>query len=457
MSVARQLFGTDGIRGAANEHPMTPEVALRLGKAITYVTHQRIGRQARVVIGKDTRLSGYMLETALASGICAMGGRVMLCGPIPTPGVAQLTVSMRCDAGIVITASHNPYGDNGIKFFGGDGYKLADATEADLEALLAGDVLEKKRVTGAKIGGAVRIEDAQGRYVVFCKSTFPAHQTLDGVRIVVDAAHGAAYRVAPTVFEELGATVYPLGVKPNGRNINRTGALHPGGVASEVVKRKAQLGIALDGDADRVIVVDERGETVDGDTIMALCALHMLDKKTLPKKTLVTTVMSNLGLERAITSAGGKLVRTPVGDRYVVERMRKSGYRFGGEQSGHLIFLGPRHHRRRHRGGASAVVDPGRVAKAAQRARRQGDDARPAGAGVREVRSAQAAQADAAHQEGGRCNRKEARQKRPRRHPLERHRAQAARHGRRGQRSHDSQGCERHHRGGKKGSIARGA
>ena len=335
----RQLFGTDGIRGAANEHPMTPELALRLGKAIAHVASSRRGHRVRVVIGKDTRLSGYMLETALASGICAMGGHVMLCGPMPTPGVAQLTVSMRADAGVVISASHNPFGDNGIKIFGSDGYKLPDPVEEELEALLAGTELDRRPARGAAIGGATRIDDAQGRYVVFCKNTFPDRLTLEGVRIVVDAAHGAAYKVAPTVFEELGATVYPLGVKPNGRNINRTGALHPNVMAHEVLKRRAHLGIALDGDADRVIVVDEHGNVVDGDFVMALCATRMLAQHKLPKKTLVTTVMSNLGLERALLKAGGKMVRTPVGDRYVVERMRKGGFRFGGEQSGHLIFL----------------------------------------------------------------------------------------------------------------------
>lgn len=263
----------------------------------------------------------------------------MLCGPIPTPGVAQLTVSMRADAGVVISASHNPYGDNGIKLFGADGFKLDDLVEASIEDLLAGDELDRIRVTGSAIGDAVRIDDAQGRYVVFCKNTFPSGLSLDGIRIVVDAAHGAAYRVAPNVFSELGADVISLGVRPNGRNINRTGALHPGTLANEVVKRKADLGIALDGDADRVIVVDEKGQAVDGDVIMALSALRMLKRRTLAKRTLVTTVMSNLGLERAIIEAGGKVVRTPVGDRYVVERMRRGGYRFGGEQSGHLIFL----------------------------------------------------------------------------------------------------------------------
>lgn len=338
-AAGRHLFGTDGIRGVANVAPMTPELALRLGRAIAFVAHRGLNRRPRVLIGKDTRLSGYLLETALASGICAAGGRVMLCGPIPTPGVAQLTVSMRADAGVVISASHNPFDDNGIKLFGRDGFKLADALELELEQLLAGTALEEHSVTGAAVGSAVRVADAQGRYVVFCKNTFPDRLTLDGIRIVVDAAHGAAYRVAPTVFEELGATVYALGVKPNGRNINRSGALHPEQVAHEVVRRKADLGIALDGDADRVIVVDERGQAVDGDFLMALCASRMLKSRSLPKRTLVATVMSNLGLERALAAAGGKLVRTPVGDRYVVEAMRAGGYRFGGEQSGHLIFL----------------------------------------------------------------------------------------------------------------------
>ncbi|MBW2456283.1 MAG: phosphoglucosamine mutase [Deltaproteobacteria bacterium] len=334
----RHLFGTDGIRGVANEHPMTPELTLRLGRALTFIT-KSAGRRGRIVVGKDTRLSGYMLETALASGICAMGGHVMLCGPMPTPGVAQLTTSMRADAGVVISASHNPYKDNGIKIFGADGYKLDDAVEERLEQLLDGDTVDTQVVSGSAVGSAVRVDDAQGRYVVFCKSTFPARLTLEGIRIVVDAAHGAAYKVAPTVFEELGARVYPIGVKPNGRNINKTGALLPNMVAAEVVKHSAHLGIALDGDADRVIVVDERGQVVDGDVIMALCATRMLAARKLPKKTLVTTVMSNLGLEHAIQRAGGKLVRTPVGDRYVVERMRRGGFRFGGEQSGHLIFL----------------------------------------------------------------------------------------------------------------------
>jgi phosphoglucosamine mutase len=337
---ARKLFGTDGIRGAANEPPMTPEMALRLGRAITFVAGRGKTRQVRVVIGKDTRLSGYLFETALASGICAMGGRVMLCGPVPTPAVANLTQSMRADAGVVISASHNPYQDNGIKIFGPDGFKLPDAEEAEIERLMESHELDDAKVTGASIGRAVKIEDSRGRYVVFCKGTFPNRLSLDGIKMVVDAGHGAAYVVAPAVFTELGADVLALGVKPNGKNINRdAGALHPEHVAREVLRRGAAIGIALDGDADRVIMVDERGQVVDGDAIMALCALRMLKQDKLPKRTVVTTVMSNLGLARSLQAHRGTLLRTNVGDRYVVEAMRAGGYRFGGEQSGHLIFL----------------------------------------------------------------------------------------------------------------------
>jgi phosphoglucosamine mutase len=340
VAPARKLFGTDGVRGEANIPPMTPEMALRLGRAITFVAGRGKNRQVRVVIGKDTRLSGYMFETALASGICAMGGRVMLCGPVPTPAVAQLTQSMRADAGVVISASHNPYQDNGIKIFGPDGFKLPDAQEHEIERLLESHELDEARVTGAAIGRAVKIEDARGRYVVFCKGTFPNRLSIDGVKMVVDAGHGAAYVVAPAVFTELGADVIPLGIKPNGKNINRdAGALHPEHMASEVVRRGAAIGIALDGDADRVIMADEKGQIVDGDAIMALCALRMLKMGRLPKSTVVATVMSNLGLERAMRAQGGQVVRTAVGDRYVVEAMRSSGYSFGGEQSGHLIFL----------------------------------------------------------------------------------------------------------------------
>ena len=336
----RRLFGTDGVRGVANEAPMTPEMALRLGRAITFVAGRGKNRQVRVVIGKDTRLSGYMFETALASGICAMGGRVMLCGPVPTPAVANLTQSMRADAGVVISASHNPYQDNGIKIFGPDGFKLPDAEEQEIERLLESHELDEARVTGAAIGRAVKIEDARGRYVVFCKNTFPTRLSLDGLKMVVDAAHGAAYVVAPAVFSELGAEVHALGIKPNGKNINlNAGALHPEHMANEVVRRGASIGIALDGDADRVIMVDEKGQVVDGDVVMALCARRLLRLGRLPKNTVVTTVMSNLGLERAMHAQNGKVLRTNVGDRYVVEAMRSGGYTFGGEQSGHLIFL----------------------------------------------------------------------------------------------------------------------
>jgi phosphoglucosamine mutase len=337
---ARRLFGTDGVRGVANVAPMTPEMALRLGRAITFVAGRGKNRQVRVVIGKDTRLSGYMFETALASGICAMGGRVMLCGPVPTPAVANLTQSMRADAGVVISASHNPYQDNGIKIFGPDGFKLPDAEEQEIERLLGSHELDEAPVTGAAIGRAVKIEDARGRYVVFCKNTFPSRLSLDGMKMVVDAAHGAAYVVAPAVFSELGADVHALGIKPNGKNINRdAGALHPEHMAHEVVRRGAAIGIALDGDADRVIMVDEKGQVVDGDVVMALCASRLLRLGRLPKNTVVTTVMSNLGLERAMHAQSGKVIRTNVGDRYVVEAMRAGGYSFGGEQSGHLIFL----------------------------------------------------------------------------------------------------------------------
>jgi phosphoglucosamine mutase len=337
---ARRLFGTDGIRGIANEHPMTPELALQLGRAVTFVAGRGKMHAPRVVLGKDTRLSGYMLEQAIASGVCAMGGRVMLCGPMPTPAIAHLTVSMRADAGIVISASHNPYQDNGIKVFGADGFKLPDGAESEIESFIEDDRLLGKRSTGPGIGRAEKLEDARGRYVVFLKQTFPADLSLEGVRVVVDAAHGAAYRVAPLVLQELGAVVTAIGVKPNGVNINRdAGALHPDNVRAEVIKRGAAIGIALDGDADRVILVDEKGQIVDGDQMLAMCALGMAREQTLRDGTVVATVMSNLGLELALGGVGAKLLRTQVGDRYVVEAMRAGGFNLGGEQSGHLIFL----------------------------------------------------------------------------------------------------------------------
>ncbi|MGH7270065.1 MAG: phosphoglucosamine mutase, partial [Polyangiaceae bacterium] len=337
---ARKLFGTDGVRGIANEHPMTPELALQLGRAVTFVAGRGKAHAPRILIGKDTRLSGYMLEQAIASGVCATGGRVMLCGPMPTPAVAHLTVSMRADAGIVISASHNPYQDNGIKVFGADGFKLPDDAESEIERFIEDERLFGKRATGPGIGRAEKLEDARGRYVVFLKQTFPQDLSLDGVRVVVDAAHGAAYRVAPLVLQELGAQVTAIGVKPNGVNINRdSGALHPENVRAEVVKRGAAIGIALDGDADRLIVIDEKGQIIDGDQVLAMCAARMAFEQRLQKRTVVATVMSNLGLEHALLRIGVSLIRTQVGDRYVVEAMRAGGYNLGGEQSGHLIFL----------------------------------------------------------------------------------------------------------------------
>jgi phosphoglucosamine mutase len=337
---ARSLFGTDGIRGVANVHPMTPELALALGRAVTFVAGRGQRHAPRILIGKDTRLSGYMIETAIASGVTSMGGRVLLCGPVPTPAVAHLTVSMRVDAGIVISASHNPYADNGIKVFAADGFKLPDAVEAEIESLVREPDRLGDRHTGPAIGRAEKLEDARGRYVAFVKNTFPRDLTLDGVRIVVDAAHGAAYRVAPLVFTELGAVVHAIGVRPNGVNINRdVGALHPDAARAEVVRRRAQVGFALDGDADRVIVIDEKGQIVDGDAVMAMCATRMKGDGELRGDTVVATVMSNLGLERALATHGLRLLRTPVGDRHVVEAMRTGGFNVGGEQSGHLIFL----------------------------------------------------------------------------------------------------------------------
>ncbi len=341
MAHVRKLFGTDGVRGTANFDPMTPEMALRLGRAVAYHFRHK-SRRGRIVIGKDTRLSGYLFEAAMAAGITSMGADVMICGPLPTPGIAFITASMRADAGVVISASHNPYQDNGIKIFAADGFKLPDSVEAHLEALMepGNGELDANRPHGAEIGKATKIEDSRGRYVVFLKAAFPRHLTLDGLRIVVDCANGAAYKVAPWVFSELGAEVISLGARPDGTNINDDcGALHPKKMCASVKKHRANLGIAVDGDADRVIIADENGEEVDGDTVMAIIARRMLERKELKKKTVVATVMSNIGLERSMAEVGGKLVRAQVGDRYVVEEMRTHGYNFGGEQSGHLVFL----------------------------------------------------------------------------------------------------------------------
>ncbi len=340
MEARRRLFGTDGVRGVANTGPMTAETMVKLGRAAAHVFRERRGGRHRIVIGKDTRLSGYMLENALASGICSMGVDILLVGPLPTPGIAFITSSMRADAGVVISASHNPYQDNGIKFFDRDGFKLPDEVEDLIESHTANGAIEHVRPTADAVGKAFRVDDAVGRYVVFLKSTYPAHLSLEGVEVVVDCANGAAYRVAPAVFEELGARVHAIGVSPDGTNINEgCGSLHPERISDEVRRTGAHLGIALDGDADRVIVVDERGDEVDGDHIMAICARALKRNGRLGGDTVVATVMSNLGLERSLAEAGIRLDRTQVGDRYVVERMRSAGLNFGGEQSGHLVFL----------------------------------------------------------------------------------------------------------------------
>ncbi len=335
----RKLFGTDGIRGVANIYPMTTEIAMQVGRAIAFIVKNKKGRH-RIVIGKDTRASGYMIENALAAGICSMGVDVLLVGPLPTPGIAFITTSMRADAGVVISASHNPFQDNGIKIFSHDGFKLPDAVEADIEDLIFSQKMAALRPVAEEVGRARRIDDAKGRYIVFLKHMFPKKLTLEGMNIVLDCAHGATYGVAPFVFEELGAKVTTLGVNPDGKNINHEcGALHPELMAKKVKEIGADIGIALDGDGDRLIVCDENGKVVGGDHVMAICAKDLMKKRKLKKKTLVTTVMSNMGLELAMKEMGGKMVRTQVGDRYVVEEMRKKGYSFGGEQSGHLVFI----------------------------------------------------------------------------------------------------------------------
>ncbi|GMR04537.1 MAG: phosphoglucosamine mutase [Thermodesulfobacteriota bacterium] len=335
----KRLFGTDGVRGVANVKPMTAELALKLGRAIAYV-FKKEARRHKIVIGKDTRLSGYMLESAMMAGICSMGVDALMVGPLPTPGISFITSSMRADAGVVISASHNPYQDNGIKFFSRTGFKLPDEVELEIERFIFENRDPSHRPTAKEVGKAYRVDDAKGRYIVFAKNTFPDELTLDGLKIAVDCANGATYKVAPAVFSELGAEIITTGVKPDGENINLgCGSMYPESVAERVRESGAHIGIAFDGDGDRCILVDERGEMVDGDHILAITALGMLREGTLKKKTLVATVMSNSGLDEAIESAGGKVVRTRVGDRYVVEEMLKKGYNLGGEQSGHVIFL----------------------------------------------------------------------------------------------------------------------
>jgi phosphoglucosamine mutase len=338
----RRLFGTDGIRGLANHDPMTPEMSLKLGKALTYTLRQgkNSTKKPTIVIGKDTRLSGYIFEQALSSGIASMGADVFLVGPLPTPAIAFITVSMRADAGIVISASHNPYEDNGIKIFDRYGYKLPDEKEMEIENLIWNGDEKLMNSPPEEIGKAFRIDDAPGRYVVFAKNSFPNDLTLEEIKIVLDCANGAAYKVAPLIFKELGAEVITIGVNPNGKNINTDcGSLNPALLKQKVLETGADLGIALDGDADRVIFCDEKGELVDGDKIIAICAREMIEKGTLKGNAVITTLMSNMALEIYIKDQGIEFIRTQVGDRYVVEEMRARKANLGGEQSGHIIFL----------------------------------------------------------------------------------------------------------------------
>jgi phosphoglucosamine mutase len=333
--MARKFFGTDGIRGLTNVAPMTPEIAMKVGQAAG-AYFLRGDHRHRVVIGKDTRLSGYMVENALVAGFTSVGMDVVQFGPIPTPAVAMLTQTMRADLGVMISASHNPFADNGIKLFGPDGYKLSDEAEIEIEALLS---VAPKLAPAADIGRARRVEDARGRYIHFAKSTFPEDLRLDGLKIVIDCANGAAYQVAPSALWELGAEVVTLGVAPDGKNINKgCGSTAPALLQETVVASGAHIGIALDGDADRLIVVDEKGQVVDGDQLMALIATSWARSGMLAGGGLVATVMSNLGLERHLASEGLTLERTGVGDRYVLERMRSGGFNVGGEQSGHIIL-----------------------------------------------------------------------------------------------------------------------
>ncbi|HET7910360.1 MAG TPA: phosphoglucosamine mutase, partial [Nitrospira sp.] len=335
----RKLFGTDGVRGVANLEPMTSETAMQLGRAAAHIFMRRAGRH-QIVIGKDTRLSGYMLEAALISGICSMGVDVLLVGPMPTPAIAFLTRSLRADAGVVISASHNPYQDNGIKFFSNNGFKLPDEVEARIEQLIVSNEIHHLRPTADAIGKAFRIDDAEGRYIEFVKRSLPKDLDFQGMKLVVDCANGAAYKAAPNVLRELGAAVEVLCDKPDGMNINAgCGAVHPEGLQEAVLAHGADLGIALDGDADRAIFVCEQGKIIDGDHVMAALALDLHAQRLLAKQTIVGTVMSNFGLELAMGKAGIRLIRTPVGDRYLLERMLSDGYNFGGEQSGHFIFL----------------------------------------------------------------------------------------------------------------------
>jgi len=344
MPAPKRIFGTDGVRGRANVEPVTAETALKLGRAAAHVFKNLNGTarnrvRHRIVIGKDTRLSGYMLENALSSGVLSMGVDVIFIGPLPTPGVAYVTRSLRADAGIVITASHNAYDDNGIKFFRHDGYKLDDQIEQQIEDLVFSGDIEMVRPTASQIGKAFRVDDALGRYVEHAKASFPRGMTLDGMRVVVDCGHGAAYKSTPEVLQELGAEIVVMGNQPNGTNINADcGSMHPNLMCAKVREYRADLGIAHDGDADRVLLCDEAGRLIDGDDILAIAGLKMLAEGTLERKTVVATVMSNAGLAVAVRAAGGEVVATQVGDKHVIDTMLSEGFNLGGEQSGHLIF-----------------------------------------------------------------------------------------------------------------------
>ncbi len=341
--MARKLFGTDGIRGTANQWPMTPDIALKVGQALGYLLRKQTSRKGdsrMVLIGKDTRLSGYMVEQAMAAGLNSMGVGVQLTGPLPTPGIGFLARNMRVDAGIIISASHNPYHDNGIKIFGADGFKIPDSMEREIERLVEDEDMSRWLPKGDSLGRTRRIDDAAGRYIVYAKNAFPLNLSLEGLRIVLDCANGAAYKVAPAVFSELGADLVVINDEPNGFNINdKAGALYPEKMVEAVNRYRADVGISLDGDADRVIMVDETGQVVNGDHILAICALHLSKRKALPQNTIVATQMSNVGLDQAMKRAGIYVVRTDVGDKNVVDAMRKQNYALGGEQSGHIIHL----------------------------------------------------------------------------------------------------------------------
>ena len=337
--MSRRLFGTDGIRGVANVYPMTVEMALKVGRAAGHI-FQREGHPNTILIGKDTRLSGYMFENALTAGLCSMGVHVLLVGPLPTPGVSYIMRSLRADGAIMISASHNMFQDNGIKFFGRDGFKLQDEVEDEIERLVTGSDTDSIRPTAEKIGTARRIDDAVGRYIEFVKASFPKGIRLDGLKIVCDCANGAMYKVGPYALSELGAEVIAIANRPDGRNINANcGSVHPEEMRATVIRERADLGIAFDGDGDRIVMADGDGRLLDGNALLAVLGIDLIERGELPEKTVVTTIMANIGLERALKPLGGGVLRTKVGDRYVVEPMRERGLMLGGESSGHIIML----------------------------------------------------------------------------------------------------------------------